>query len=91
MCKGYDFNNGLDYDALLSSMVTLGFQATNLGLAMEYANEMVERVCPNNLSCVALVLQCGAQVGVVLSWRGVSVMKMQSTSRKAAVPFLMTS
>lgn len=29
--KGYDFNDGLDYDRLFDSFMTTGFQATYLG------------------------------------------------------------
>lgn len=39
--KGYDFNDGLDYDALLHSYRFSGFQATNFGLAVEEVNKMV--------------------------------------------------
>ena len=33
--RGYDFNEGVNYDKLLDSYLTTGFQATNLGLAIE--------------------------------------------------------
>uniref|UniRef100_A0AC34QBM3 Deoxyhypusine synthase n=1 Tax=Panagrolaimus sp. JU765 TaxID=591449 RepID=A0AC34QBM3_9BILA len=33
--RGYDFNEGIDYEKLLDSYLTTGFQATNLGLAIE--------------------------------------------------------
>ena len=39
--KGYDFNNGLDYGALLASYKYSGFQATNFGKALEEVNKMV--------------------------------------------------
>ncbi|KAH3760885.1 deoxyhypusine synthase [Pelomyxa schiedti] len=39
--RGYDFNKGLDYDALFASMKFSGFQATNLGLAIEEINKML--------------------------------------------------
>ena len=38
--KGYDFNKGPDLNALLESMVTSGFQATNLALAVEEIRKM---------------------------------------------------
>ncbi|KAG0501370.1 hypothetical protein HPP92_001442 [Vanilla planifolia] len=38
---GYDFNQGPDLAGLLDSMVSTGFQATNLGEAMEVANQML--------------------------------------------------
>ena len=33
--RGYDFNEGLNYEKLLDSYLTTGFQATNVGLAIE--------------------------------------------------------
>jgi len=39
--RGYDFNKGLDYNALLESMKTSGFQATNFGLAVDEINKML--------------------------------------------------
>lgn len=38
--RGYDFNNGLDFPAFLSSMKSTGFQASNLGAAIEIARKM---------------------------------------------------
>lgn len=38
---GYDFNQGIDYSKLLESYVHTGFQATNLGLAINEINKMV--------------------------------------------------
>ena len=39
--EGYDFNQGINYSKLLKSMLSTGFQASNLGEAMEIVNEMV--------------------------------------------------
>lgn len=39
--KGYDFNKGIDYDALLKNYFNIGFQATNFGRAVEEINKMV--------------------------------------------------
>ena len=39
--RGYDFNSGIDYPALLKSMYTTGYQATSLGQAIEEINRMV--------------------------------------------------
>lgn len=39
--QGYDFNKGIDYDALLKSYFYTGFQATNFGKAVEEINKMV--------------------------------------------------
>lgn len=41
MVKGYDWNNGIDYDQLLGSYIHSGFQATNLGKAIDEVNKMV--------------------------------------------------
>ncbi|KAK8916711.1 Deoxyhypusine synthase [Platanthera zijinensis] len=38
---GYNFNDGLDLAGLLKSMVSTGFQATNLGEAMDVVNQMI--------------------------------------------------
>ncbi|XP_044498743.1 deoxyhypusine synthase-like [Mangifera indica] len=39
---GYDFNQGVDYSQLLKSMVSTGFQASNLGDAFDIVNQMLE-------------------------------------------------
>jgi len=40
---GYDFDQGpVDYDALLKSYTTQGFQGTNLGKAIEQVNAMLK-------------------------------------------------
>lgn len=39
--EGYDFNRGVDYRQLLKSMLNTGFQASNLGDAIEVVNQMV--------------------------------------------------
>ncbi len=39
--RGYDFNQGVDFPALLRSYKHMGFQATNLALAMDEINRMV--------------------------------------------------
>jgi deoxyhypusine synthase len=38
--KGYDFNNGLNYDKLIDSFATTGMQATQLAKAIEIIREM---------------------------------------------------
>nr|AWH67714.1 deoxyhypusine synthase [Tabernaemontana elegans] len=40
--EGYDFNKGVDYRELLKSMVSTGFQASNLGDAIEVINQMLD-------------------------------------------------
>lgn len=39
--EGYDFNQGVNYHQLLSSMLSTGFQASNLGEAIQVVNQMV--------------------------------------------------
>jgi deoxyhypusine synthase len=40
--KGYDFNNGINFDKLIQSFSTTGFQATNLAKAIEIVKKMRE-------------------------------------------------
>lgn len=40
--RGYDFNDGVDYDQLFASYIKSGFQATNFGKAVEEINKMVD-------------------------------------------------
>ncbi|KAI8322339.1 Deoxyhypusine synthase [Martensiomyces pterosporus] len=40
LIRGYDFEGGVDYDALLRSYATVGFQASNFGRAVEIINHM---------------------------------------------------
>jgi len=39
--KGYDFNQGVDLDAVLKSFATTGFQASNFGMAVDEVNKML--------------------------------------------------
>ncbi|TQD81177.1 hypothetical protein C1H46_033287 [Malus baccata] len=40
--EGYDFNQGVNYPRLVSSMVSTGFQASNLGDAIQIVNQMLD-------------------------------------------------
>ncbi|XVE99874.1 hypothetical protein REPUB_Repub03eG0239300 [Reevesia pubescens] len=40
--EGYDFNQGINYSNLLKSMLSTGFQASNLGEAIQIVNEMLD-------------------------------------------------
>ena len=40
--KGYDFSSGADYEKLVSSFASSGFQASNLAKATEIINKMIE-------------------------------------------------
>ena len=39
--QGFDFNQGIDYDKLFSGYLKMGFQGTNLGLAIDEINKML--------------------------------------------------
>jgi len=39
--KGYDFNEGINYDKLIDSYSTMGFQATSVSLAINEINKML--------------------------------------------------
>lgn len=39
--KGYDFNEGIDYERLLDTYKQIGFQASNYGLAVDEINRMI--------------------------------------------------
>nr|XP_045235827.1 deoxyhypusine synthase isoform X2 [Macaca fascicularis] len=41
--RGYDFNRGVDYRALLKAFGTTGFQATNFERAVQQVNAMIEK------------------------------------------------
>lgn len=43
--KGYDFNQGVDYEKLVDSYLTTGFQATHLARAIEIIKKMREENC----------------------------------------------
>ncbi|XVE99878.1 hypothetical protein REPUB_Repub03eG0239600 [Reevesia pubescens] len=40
--EGYDFSQGINYSNLLKSMLSTGFQASNLGEAIQIVNEMLD-------------------------------------------------
>lgn len=40
--KGYDFNEGIDYEKLMDSFYSTGFQATMLSKAISIVNEMID-------------------------------------------------
>lgn len=40
--KGYDFDNGVDYDEILDSFLSTGFQATHLAKAISVINSMIK-------------------------------------------------
>ncbi|XP_037037377.1 probable deoxyhypusine synthase [Bradysia coprophila] len=42
LVSGYDFNTGVNYDKILDSYLTTGFQATNFGKAVQEINKMLD-------------------------------------------------
>ncbi|XP_023769808.1 deoxyhypusine synthase [Lactuca sativa] len=40
--QGYDFNTGINYSQILKSLISTGFQASNLGDAIETVNQMLD-------------------------------------------------
>ncbi len=40
--KGYDFNEGINYDKIINSFASSGFQATNLSKAIDIINKMIK-------------------------------------------------
>jgi len=40
--EGYDFNKGLDYNAVFATLKSTGFQATSLGQAIDEVNNMIK-------------------------------------------------
>jgi len=51
ICKGYDFNKGIDYDKIFESFLTTGFQATNFGEAIKEVNRMLSwRLCDEKIN-----------------------------------------
>ncbi|CAL8306131.1 unnamed protein product [Merluccius merluccius] len=55
--RGYDFNKGVDHQALLQSYMTTGFQASNMGLAINEINRMIEKRL--QMEEVEVVEECG--------------------------------
>src|SRR3990172_12493856 len=43
--QGYDFNQGVDYDKLIDSFASTGFQATHLSKAIELIRQMRKDKC----------------------------------------------
>jgi deoxyhypusine synthase len=39
--EGYDFNKGVNYEEIIKAYKRVGFQSTNLGLAIDEINRMV--------------------------------------------------
>lgn len=56
--RGHDFETGRDLDAIMEAMLRSGFQATNMGQAINVVNDMVRLasctqardICPSNVT-----------------------------------------
>lgn len=67
--KGYDFNNGLDFDKLFDCYSNVGFQATRLGKAISITKKMIEEKdpkCKIFLGYTSNMISCG--VREVIRW-----------------------
>ncbi|KAG9472646.1 hypothetical protein GDO78_018304 [Eleutherodactylus coqui] len=53
--RGYDFNRGVNYEALLQSYLTTGFQATNFGQAVQEINNMIDAKVSSSDGCTILL------------------------------------
>jgi deoxyhypusine synthase len=40
--KGYDFNEGINYEKMFESYCSMGFQASALGEAIKQVNQMIK-------------------------------------------------
>ena len=49
--QGYDFNDGVDYDKLLDSYLKVGYQSTNMGLAILEIEKMLKWRSENGEHC----------------------------------------
>ncbi|KAK7478753.1 hypothetical protein BaRGS_00029964 [Batillaria attramentaria] len=62
--RGYDFNDGVDYHRLFRSYARTGFQATNVGKAIEEINRMIDckmQPVPRDMQTEVNLNPCGRQ------------------------------
>ena len=57
--KGYDFNKGIDYDKILESYISTGFQATHFAKAVDVVNKMIESNATIFLGCSSNLITSG--------------------------------
>lgn len=57
--KGYDFDKELNYEELIDSYFTTGYQATNLSKAIEIINKMIEDKCTIYLGYTSNMVSSG--------------------------------
>ncbi|CAJ0955456.1 unnamed protein product [Ranitomeya imitator] len=53
--RGYDFNRGVNYEALLQSYLTTGFQASHYGQAVREVNRMIDTKLSSPGGCIILL------------------------------------
>lgn len=68
--RGYDFNRGVDYRALLKAFGTTGFQATNFGRAVQQVNAMVRTGAGLLGTRRGVACRTSAVRGQGFQWRG---------------------
>lgn len=74
--KGYDFNQGVDYEKLFESYRFMGIQSTNLRLAMDQINNMIKWRGENNERCTIFLgytsnmISCGVRdiIRFIFKW-----------------------
>lgn len=59
--KGYDFNNGVDYEKILESFMSTGFQATHFAKAAEIVNKMIKEKATVFLGCTSSLITSGVR------------------------------
>lgn len=57
--KGYDFNSGVDYEKIVKSFGSTGFQASHLGKAIEIVNKMIEDDVSVFFGCTSNLITSG--------------------------------
>ncbi len=57
--KGYDFNSGVDYDKIIDSYLSTGFQASHLGKALGIVNKMIKDKVTVFLGCTSNLITSG--------------------------------
>jgi deoxyhypusine synthase len=60
--KGYDFNNGVDYNELFKSYLTMGIQGTHLSRAIDIVNKMLRAKGPEGEKCVIFLGVCSSVI-----------------------------
>ena len=57
--KGYDFEQEFDFDKFMESYKYMGIQATNLGMAIDIVNQMIDNKAIIFLSCTSNMVSSG--------------------------------